>query len=56
MSSIRSKQAAQAAAYAQRTGCSTAVAARRYGVSVRTVQRWLADAGLSRKLGRPTNA
>ncbi len=44
---------ALAVAYAMRTGCAPSVAAKRYRVGVRTVQRGLALAGSARHAGRP---
>lgn len=53
MSGRQTKDAALAIAYALSTGCSSAVAADRYKVSVRTVQRGVAAAGVARSAGRP---
>lgn len=46
-------EAQRAIAYALRTGCTPADAAKRHGVSVRTVQRGVAAAGAARPVGRP---
>ena len=53
MSGRPTREAALAVAYFLRTACSPAVAAKRYGVSVRTVQRWLVTAGKAKPAGRP---
>ena len=53
MSGRPNRQSALAVAYCLRTGCAPAVAAKRYRVGVRTVQRWLLAAGKSKPSGRP---
>lgn len=56
MTGVRNRQSDLAVAYALRTGCAPAEAAKRYKVGVRTVQRGVAAAGRARPVGRPAKA
>lgn len=56
MSGKPTREAKLAVAYALRTGCAPAEAARRYKVGVRTVQRGIAAAGAARSVGRPAKS
>ncbi len=51
MSARYTREVLDAIAYALRTGCLPAKAAKEYGVSVRAVQRGIAAAGLARPRG-----
>ena len=56
MTARQSREAMLAVAYAQRTGCAPAEAARRYGVAASTVRRGLARLGVAaRPVGRPAH-
>ena len=45
----------QAWEYLQRTGCRPAVAAKKFGASVRRLQKLAQDAGKAKPVGRPRN-
>jgi transposase len=54
MTARQSREATLAVAHQQRTGCTPAEAAKRYGVAVTTVRRALARLGVAaRPVGRP---